>query len=83
MMTPHWNQHNELLYVSDLSDWWNLYILNHNGAQINLTPQPAEVGWPCWTLGTQAFDSNPSVGAQDIAVIQGKCIVVMVLWEVI
>ncbi|XP_047740915.1 uncharacterized protein LOC108675940 [Hyalella azteca] len=72
MMTPNWNQHHELLYIHDLSGWWNLYIVNRQGAEANLTPTSREVGWPSWMLGWQAFDSNPVIGAHEVVVIVGR-----------
>ena len=59
MMMPKWNINNELLYVHDMTGWWNLYIINRQGAEINLTPTSQEVGWPLWWLVLL----NPTLGA--------------------
>lgn len=72
MMTPSFNQHNELLYVHDSTGWWNLYKVNRRNFEINLTNQSQEVGWPMWMFGRQAYDANPHIGSNDVVAIYGN-----------
>ncbi|KAK8386695.1 hypothetical protein O3P69_017866 [Scylla paramamosain] len=77
MMTPFFDQNNELFYVHDSTGWWNLYWVNRRGFEINLTPQSLEVGWPTWRLGRQAYDINPRLGAREAVVICGHDLTVV------
>jgi hypothetical protein len=35
-MLPSWTPNNELLYVGDQTEWWNLYHVNSNGDQVSM-----------------------------------------------
>ena len=57
---PLWSPNNALTYISDESDWWNLYQLK-DGITRNLFPKSAEFGVPQWVFGQssyQYFDNN-------------------------
>lgn len=55
VLQPKWNKNNELLYVSDKSNWWNLFHLNEV-EQTCLLPMDAEFAVPQWSFGEQSFD---------------------------
>jgi dipeptidyl aminopeptidase/acylaminoacyl peptidase len=57
---PEWSPDGVLHFVSDRTDWWNLYREEPDGTQRNLTPLEAEFGVPLWELGyaTYAFLSD-------------------------
>ncbi|XP_071534120.1 uncharacterized protein [Panulirus ornatus] len=77
MMMPSFDQNNELFYVHDSTGWWNLYMVTRRGFEINLTPEPQEVGWPMWKLGRQAYDVNPRIGSNEAVVICGHDLIVV------
>ena len=47
---PEWSPSGELYFVSDRSDWWNLYRVTAGG-DAPVCAQPAEFGGPQWTFG--------------------------------
>ncbi|XP_068227859.1 uncharacterized peptidase YuxL-like [Palaemon carinicauda] len=77
MMTPSFNQKNEMFYVHDSTGWWNLYHVNKRGFEINLTNQSQEVGWPMWYFGRQAYDVNPGIGSNEVVAICGNDLTVI------
>ncbi|KAK7074700.1 hypothetical protein SK128_025777 [Halocaridina rubra] len=77
MMTPSFNQNNELFYVHDTSGWWNLYKINKRNFEINLTNQSQEVGWPMWKFGRQAYDVSPAIGSNEAVAICGNDLMVI------
>ncbi|CAH1792051.1 unnamed protein product [Owenia fusiformis] len=68
VMLPSWTSDNELLYVGDQSDWWNLYHVTKSGDHVNLREVEKECGMPNWIFGWQTYDQDPS-GNGDIAVL--------------
>ncbi|CAL4238283.1 unnamed protein product, partial [Meganyctiphanes norvegica] len=72
MLAPLFSPNNELFYVHDSTGWWNLYIVNRRGFEINLLPEAQEVGWPQWKFGQQPFALHPMIGVNEAAVISGK-----------
>jgi dipeptidyl aminopeptidase/acylaminoacyl peptidase len=50
VMEPRWAPGGELYFVSDRTDYWNLYALQ-GGAPRNLAPRNAEFASPLWSLG--------------------------------
>ena len=56
---PAWSPDGQLVFVSDRTDWWNLYRWQPDGAQA-LAPLAAEFGLPQWIFGrsTYAFVSE-------------------------
>lgn len=60
VMQPTWAPNNELLYISDLSNWWNLYHVTSSGEHVNLRPVDAEIGGPQWNFACYAYDCDPS-----------------------
>ncbi|MBO0810613.1 MAG: S9 family peptidase [Microlunatus sp.] len=51
---PRWLPDSSLIFVSDRSDWWNLYSYD-GGRFAALHPQDAEFAPPQWALGSQPF----------------------------
>ena len=59
---PRWGSDGRLYFVSDRSDWWNLYAWN--GADVEtLTSLEAELGLPQWVFGqsTYGFPDNDTI----------------------
>ena len=56
---PAFSPDGTLYFVSDRSNWWNLYRLRHDHVEA-LAPMEAEVGLPQWVFGmsTYAFESE-------------------------
>jgi len=59
-MLPSWTPNNELLYIGDQTDWWNLYHVNSNGDHINLLPRDKETGGPHWVFAYYAYAVDPT-----------------------
>jgi dipeptidyl aminopeptidase/acylaminoacyl peptidase len=59
---PEWSPGGTLYFVSDQSNWWNLYRLK-NGSIEALYPLEAEFGLPQWVFGmsTYAFESPKQI----------------------
>jgi dipeptidyl aminopeptidase/acylaminoacyl peptidase len=57
---PAWSPDGVLHFVSDRTEWWNLYREEPDGTARNLTPLEAEFGVPQWEFGyaTYAFLSD-------------------------
>jgi len=51
---PAWAPDGQLYFVSDRTDWWNLYRWTPDGAQA-LAPLEAEFGLPQWGLGMSTY----------------------------
>ena len=56
---PEWSPDGTLCFVSDRTDWWNLYRWRDGHAE-PLAPRAAEFGRPQWVFGnpTYAFESH-------------------------
>ena len=57
---PTWSPAGLVHFVSDRTNWWNLYREEADGGVTNLTPTDAEFGVPMWLFGyaTYAFLSD-------------------------
>jgi len=51
---PSWCPDGELHFVSDRSNWWNIYSLRDDILNA-LTPMVAEFGFPMWQLGIRSY----------------------------
>ncbi|MCO5208381.1 MAG: S9 family peptidase [Caldilinea sp.] len=51
---PAWSPDGQLIFVSDRTDWWNLYRWQPEGAQ-PLAPLAAEFGLPQWIFGRSTY----------------------------
>jgi dipeptidyl aminopeptidase/acylaminoacyl peptidase len=57
VIQPKWAPDGSLLYVSDRSEWWNLYRWQDGEtADLNLAPMEAEIGGPSWVFGLSDYD---------------------------
>ena len=54
VMIPTWTHENELLYVGDQTNWWNLYKVSATDSHTNLLPKETEIGGPHWVFGSRA-----------------------------
>ena len=57
ILQPKWAPNGSLIFISDRSDWWNLYRW-HDGASgpVEMAPMDAEVGGPQWIFGLSDYD---------------------------
>lgn len=55
VLQPTWTMTNELLFVSDRSGWWNLYIEATTGSVKELLPMEAEFAGPAWMFGMRNY----------------------------
>jgi dipeptidyl aminopeptidase/acylaminoacyl peptidase len=51
---PEWSPDGELFFVSDRSNWWNIYRLSQGKAE-PVYPMEAEFGVPLWQLGSTRY----------------------------
>jgi dipeptidyl aminopeptidase/acylaminoacyl peptidase len=51
---PEWGPGGELYFISDRTDWWNLYRARDEGAEA-ICPQESEFGGPQWVFGTTYY----------------------------
>jgi dipeptidyl aminopeptidase/acylaminoacyl peptidase len=57
VMQPKWAPDGSLLYVSDRSEWWNLYRWSTDAPDSDgLAPMDAEIGGPQWVFGLSEYD---------------------------
>ncbi len=52
---PAWGPDGSLTFVSDRTDWWNLYREEADGELTNLTPMSAEFAVPMWNFGYSSY----------------------------
>jgi dipeptidyl aminopeptidase/acylaminoacyl peptidase len=55
---PSWSPDGDLYFVSDGSNWWNLYSLK-NGQVVPVFPMDAEFGTPQWVFGMTTYGFQP------------------------
>ena len=62
---PAWSPDGSLHFVSDRSDWWNLYRLEGDGSITAVAPMEAEFAGPQWVFGmsTYGFAGDGSIVA--------------------
>jgi dipeptidyl aminopeptidase/acylaminoacyl peptidase len=62
---PAWAPDGTLFFVSDRTDWWNLYA-DRDGAIVPILPMTAEFGVPQWVFGaaTYGFESDGTLVAR-------------------
>ncbi|XP_052768576.1 uncharacterized peptidase YuxL-like isoform X2 [Mya arenaria] len=71
VIQPSWTCDNELLYISDVTDWWNLYHVTGSGEHVNLLPRSQECGGPQWVFGLYPYMVDPR-GNGDIVTVTGS-----------
>ena len=79
VITPSWTCDNELLFIDDRTDWWNLYHVTKSGDQVNLLPREVECGGPQWVFGLTSYMVDPR-GNGDIVTVYGKVGISYALW---
>lgn len=52
---PRWSPKGELFYVSDLSQWWNLYRYENGGRSVPVHESESEFTGPLWGLGISSY----------------------------
>ena len=55
IVQPKYSQDNKLFFVSDKSNWWNLYAYLEQGSQTPLIASNAECATPQWTFGMSSW----------------------------
>ena len=71
VIQPSWTCENELLYIDDHTDWWNLYHVTKSGDHVNALPQEKECGGPQWIFGMNAYMVDPR-GNGNVITVFGK-----------
>ena len=54
-MQPTWTKDKQLVFISDRSGWWNLYIETSPGSVKALYQKDAEFGEPAWMFGSRSY----------------------------
>ena len=52
---PKWGSDGTLYFVSDRTNWWNIYRRNSNGTVEILHPMAAEFAYPHWVFGISTY----------------------------
>ena len=68
VLQPEWSPSGELYFVSDRSDWWNLYRARGEGDE-PVCRRAADFGAPQWVFGQRWFDFN---GPDEIVCLFGE-----------
>jgi dipeptidyl aminopeptidase/acylaminoacyl peptidase len=55
---PCWSPFGALYFVSDRTNWWNLYVERH-GETVPVLPMDAEFGAPLWVFGVTNYSFQP------------------------
>jgi len=63
---PSWSPDGRLYFVSDRTNWWNLYAAHSDGTVVPVLPMDAEFGAPQWVFGltTYCFQSYDTIIAR-------------------
>lgn len=56
ILQPRWSPNNDLYFVSDRGNWWNLYKWDGNHDITPVLPMEAEFATPLWILGMSNYD---------------------------
>jgi len=64
---PTWSMDNRLTFISDRSNWWNLYQLDAAGNVIPLCPKEAEFCGPHWEFGNTPYAFVPGTDSIIVA----------------
>jgi dipeptidyl aminopeptidase/acylaminoacyl peptidase len=55
VIQPSWAPDGSLVFISDRTDWWNLYRWRNGGAIESVAPMEAEIGGPQWVFGLRSY----------------------------
>jgi dipeptidyl aminopeptidase/acylaminoacyl peptidase len=60
---PEWSPDGALYFVSDRSNWWNIYRLNEDGSVEAMCEMEAEFGMPQWlfAMSTYSFSTDEQI----------------------
>ncbi len=56
---PRWQPDGSLLFLSDRTDWWNLYRWSAGDGVTPVAVMDAEIGVPDWAFGNSRYDTLP------------------------
>ncbi len=56
---PEWHADGSLWFLSDRSNWWNLYRIDAEGVVVPVAPIEAEIGVPHWVFGQSRYAFLP------------------------
>ena len=59
-------------YVSDATDWWNIYAWR-DGAAVSVCPMDAEFAGPMWVFGQSSYDFLPGGAILCTYIRDGRC----------
>jgi dipeptidyl aminopeptidase/acylaminoacyl peptidase len=62
VLQPVWELGGSLLFLSDRTDWWNLYRWNRDDAIESVIAVDGEIGEPQWVFGRPRFALTPQDG---------------------
>ena len=71
VIQPSWTCDNELLFIDDRTDWWNLYHMTKSGDQVHILPRNQECGGPQWIFGMTAYKVDYR-GNGDVVIAYGQ-----------
>lgn len=77
VMMPLWTEKG-LVFISDRSGWWNLYLEEAAGQLQALCPRDAEFGTPPWVFGLQTFELLPDGRCAQLATVLFACLLLMI-----
>jgi dipeptidyl aminopeptidase/acylaminoacyl peptidase len=55
VLQPEWTHDGTLYFLSDRTEWWNVYSLTTGGEPEAVTSFDAEIGGPLWTFGLRWY----------------------------
>ena len=53
---PMWTNDNSLLYISDKTGFWNVWIARNENERTNLTPVNEDIGDPLWKKDNRNYN---------------------------
>ena len=60
IMHPRWTSDDSLFFISDRSDWWNLYeYIFDTEDERDVFPVEKEIGMPHWIFGQCSYAPHP------------------------
>lgn len=74
-MQPRWTCDNKLMYISDKTGYWNLYLLediSNNESARNVLERDEEIGGPCWKFGSCSYSPHPTDSDKVAVIYSGK-----------
>ena len=73
-MLPRWTAEDSLFFISDRSDWWNLYeYIFDTDEERNVFPDEKEIGKPHWVFGNCSYCPHSTIPNKIAVVYGGVC----------